>query len=308
MAIRGAFRLFQVGGINVLLHWSWFLVALIEIQQRSKYFSSPLWNVLEYLALFVLVLLHEFGHALACRSVGGQANTILLWPLGGIALVSPPPRPGATLWSIAAGPLVNVVMAFALLSLGLVLRMTGILAASPDLSKLLTMLVIINLVLLIFNLLPIYPLDGGQILRALLWFFLGPSTSLVVAAIVGFIGVGLLVVLAMVLHSVWIGIISVFVLFSCWRGLQVGLVQMRMRKAPRRPGYACPTCGAAPPIYPYWMCSKCGTKFDTFVTGARCPQCGTTFELTRCTECGNAHPLSAWQVGVPPLPGTLPNA
>ena len=69
------------------------------------------WPVLEYLALFVIVLVHEFGHALACRQVGGQANQIVLWPLGGVAYVAPPPRPGATLWSIAAGPLVNVVLA-----------------------------------------------------------------------------------------------------------------------------------------------------------------------------------------------------
>ena len=66
--------------------------------------------MLEYLALFVIVLLHEFGHALACRQVGGQADQIVLWPLGGVAYVAPPPRPGATLWSIAAGPLVNVVL------------------------------------------------------------------------------------------------------------------------------------------------------------------------------------------------------
>ena len=53
---------------------------------------------------------HEFGHALACRQVGGSANQIILWPLGGVAYVNPPQRPGATLWSIAAGPLVNVAL------------------------------------------------------------------------------------------------------------------------------------------------------------------------------------------------------
>ena len=49
-----------------------------------------------YLALFSIVLLHEFGHALACRQVGGKADQIVLWPLGGVAYVAPPPRPGAT--------------------------------------------------------------------------------------------------------------------------------------------------------------------------------------------------------------------
>ena len=56
------------------------------------------------------MLLHEFGHALACRQTGGHADTIVLGPLGGIAFVQPPPRPGAYLWSLAAGPLVNVIL------------------------------------------------------------------------------------------------------------------------------------------------------------------------------------------------------
>ena len=58
----------------------------------------------------LIVLIHEFGHQLACRSVGGQTHDIVLWPLGGVAYVSPPQRPGAQLWSIAAGPLVNVIL------------------------------------------------------------------------------------------------------------------------------------------------------------------------------------------------------
>src|SRR5439155_2197999 len=92
------------------VHWSWLVVAIFEIQMRANSYTSQAWNVAEYLALFGIVLLHEFGHALACRQVGGRANDIVLWPLGGIAFVSPPPRPGAVLWSIAAGPLVNGVL------------------------------------------------------------------------------------------------------------------------------------------------------------------------------------------------------
>src|SRR6266571_9100819 len=107
---HGSFRLFRFAGIDVFLHWSWFAVAVFEIQGRAKQYSSLSWNAVEYVGLFLIVLLHEFGHALACRQVGGQANQIVLWPLGGVAYVSPPPRPGATLWSIAAGPLVNVAL------------------------------------------------------------------------------------------------------------------------------------------------------------------------------------------------------
>ena len=105
---RNAIRLFRFNGIDLSLHWSWFLIAAYEISNRQRAYSSITWNILEYLALFLIVMLHEFGHALACRQVGGIANQIVLWPLGGVAYVNPPQRPGATLWSIAAGPLVNV--------------------------------------------------------------------------------------------------------------------------------------------------------------------------------------------------------
>src|SRR4029077_19800622 len=81
-----------------------------QLTQRLNNYHSRIFAVYEYLALFGIVLLHEFGHALACRQTGGIANQIVLWPLGGIALVEPPRRPGAVLWSIAAGPLVNVAL------------------------------------------------------------------------------------------------------------------------------------------------------------------------------------------------------
>jgi Zn-dependent protease len=124
-ARRGSIRLFRFAGIDLFLHWSWFLVAAFEIYNRVGRYSSVIWNLLEYLALFLIVMLHEFGHALACRQVGGVANRITLWPLGGIAYVNPPPRPGATLWSIAAGPLVNVVLCPVLFIIGLQVRFVG---------------------------------------------------------------------------------------------------------------------------------------------------------------------------------------
>src|SRR3954469_19253408 len=108
---QGSLKLFRLAGIQVYLHWSWFLVAWYGIQTRRGAYTSLRWNALEYVCLFLIVLMHEFGHSLACRSVGGKADQIVLWPLGGVAYVNPPQRPGAMLWSIAAGPLVNVVLA-----------------------------------------------------------------------------------------------------------------------------------------------------------------------------------------------------
>src|SRR5438552_9098982 len=132
MTSRGSIRLFRFAGVDVFLHWSWFLVAMVEIQSRAGKYGSLTWNVLEYLALFVIVMLHEYGHALACRQVGGRANQIVLWPLGGVAYVDPPPRPGATLWSIAAGPLVNLVLLPILSMLGFLSRSLGWAQAMPN--------------------------------------------------------------------------------------------------------------------------------------------------------------------------------
>ena len=180
---QGAIRLFRYAGIDVFLHWSWFVVALYQIQRPSAY-RSPVWKVAEYLALFAIVTLHEFGHSLACRQVGGNAERIVLWPLGGVAYVDPPQRPGATLWSIAAGPLVNVVLVPVLFGLMLIGGSAGLAETSPDASAWLGMVFTINVVLLVFNLLPVYPLDGGQILRSLLWFVLGRARSLTAASVV----------------------------------------------------------------------------------------------------------------------------
>src|SRR5438445_4192039 len=172
---EGSVHLFRFAGVDVFLHWSWFVVAIIEIQSRSGRYTSVAWNVAEYLALFLIVTLHEFGHALACRQVGGTANKIMLWPLGGVAYVVPPARPGATLWSIAAGPLVNVVLAGVSYALTLWAWHGGWRVTAPHAYRLLWAVALMNLGLLIFNLLPIYPLDGSQILRSLLCFVLGPS-------------------------------------------------------------------------------------------------------------------------------------
>src|SRR5438067_3015543 len=178
---NGSFRLFRVFGIEVFLHWSWFVVAMFEISARTRNYQSPAWNVAEYLTLFFIVLLHEFGHAIACRQVGGQAESIVLWPLGGVAYVNPPPRPGALLWSIAAGPLVNALLVPVTFAIWKISESAQWADVAPDASRFVYMMMLINGGLLLFNILPIYPLDGGQILRALLWFVVGRVRSLAVA-------------------------------------------------------------------------------------------------------------------------------
>jgi Zn-dependent protease len=216
----GTIRLFKFSGITVYLHFSWFLIAAYEFSRRTGVYSSMVWAAFEYLALFAIVLLHEFGHSLACRQTGGVADRIVLWPLGGIAFVNPPRRPGAMLWSIAAGPLVNVIL-LPILSIALTLSRIG-LDDPGDFGLFLYHVWWINLGLLIFNILPVYPLDGGQILRALLWFPLGEIRSLQIASVIGLVGsiglAGLMLLLGTPIF--WTAIMSLFLISRAIAGWQ----------------------------------------------------------------------------------------
>jgi len=310
---QGSIRLFRLFGITVYLHWAWFIAIYYFISQVKGY-SSPVWSVLECLSLFGIVLIHEFGHQLACRSVGGQTHDIILWPLGGVAYVSPPQRAGAQLWSIAAGPLVNVILFPLLMALWLFGRSAGWEDTNHDAYHFVFTLFCINAVLLIFNMMPIYPLDGGQILRSLLWFVFGRAKSLMIASIIGFIGVAGLIVLAILnflsattaseqRQAMWLGIMAVFILMNCWGGLMQARALAKVANAPRREGFACPVCKTAPPLGAIWRCGKCRQSFDTFETQGVCPHCQTQYAATSCPECGSQRPISEWMTSssAPPI-------
>jgi Zn-dependent protease len=233
--MQGTIRLFKFSGIQVYLHFSWFIVAAYQLTQRLNNYHTPIFAVYEYLALFGIVLLHEFGHALACRQTGGTADHIVLWPLGGIAFVNPPRRPGAVLWSIAAGPLVNVALAPVLELLWIFARHAGWADTAPDTFQLIWAIRGINLLLLIFNMLPVYPLDGGQILQALLWFPLGEIRSLQIASVTGLIGGACLAVYALMSWSFWLGIMAFFLLSRAIAGWQYAKVMVAEKKAAETP-------------------------------------------------------------------------
>jgi Zn-dependent protease len=235
--MQGTIRLFKFGGIQVYLHFSWFIVAAYQLTQRLHNYGTPIYAFLEYLSLFAIVLLHEFGHSLACRQVGGSADHIILWPLGGIAFVNPPRRPGAVLWSIAAGPLVNVALVPVLSLLSFFAAQAGWADTAPDMFQLIGTIWSINLVLLIFNMLPVYPLDGGQILQALLWFPLGEIRSLQIASVIGVIGAIALAGLAFLLQMnvVWTAIMAFFLLSRAIAGWQYAKVMIAEKKAAETP-------------------------------------------------------------------------
>ena len=292
---QGSLKLFRLLGIDVYAHWSWFLAFYILPKLWERQYSNYGWNVLEVLGLFCIVLTHEFGHQLACRSVGGNTHDIVLWPLGGVAYVSPPERPGAQLWSIAAGPLVNVILIPIFALLVSASYHLGWYDTHPDIYQLVRNIWRINIAILIFNMMPVYPLDGGQILRSLLWFVFGRANSLLAASVIGFIGVTALILLAIFAKSIWLGIMAVFILMNCWGGLKHAQALARIAKLPRREGFACPSCNTAPPLGELWRCGKCGKAFDTFLTQGICPHCGTQFNATQCLDCGTSRPVAEWR-------------
>jgi Zn-dependent protease len=286
--------LFRFAGIDVYLHWSWILLALFGIQNRAAGYSSLVWPALELLSLMVIVALHEIGHLLACRRVGGRADRIVLRPFGGAANVSPPPRAGATLWCAAAGPLVNAAL-FLMFSVLLTLPQLDAWAGSrPDTYHLLLAVWRLDLVVLFFNLLPVYPLDGGQMLQSLLWFLVGRARSLILTAYIGFVGAGLLVLLAGVAHDGWLRILCALAVVYCWGGLRRARALSGLAAAPRRQGLACPACQDAPRIGAFWRCGKCGGEFDVFDRRGVCPNCGARAEAVPCLSCGTVNSPQAF--------------
>lgn len=290
--LPGGIKLFQAFGIDVYLHWAWVIVAYIAFQDRAPGYHNPAWAMAEVLALFGIVLIHEFGHALACRSVGGRAEHIMLWPLGGVAFVQPPFRPGAMLWSIVAGPLVNVVLAPIF---GILLFVVGpkLVAQGSDLNSFLFSLFAINLVLLIFNMLPIYPLDGGKIVWSVLWFFVGPATSLMVAAYLGLVGIAIGVVYALSVGDWWLILIAAFAGWQCKVGLEEAKL-IRRRALVQRVPTSCPSCNRPPPTGPYWQC-ECGGLFDLPGENGTCPHCGRAHSIVVCPYCMEQAPLFEWR-------------
>jgi Zn-dependent protease len=246
--------------------------------------------------------LHEFGHALACRQVGGRADQIVLWPLGGVAYVRPPARPGAVLWSIAAGPLVNVALVPVTIGLLVLAQFQEWDETNADAYQYLSMMARLNLVLLIFNLLPIYPLDGGQILQALLWFVLGRARSLFIVSVTGMAAGVAVVGLAVLKGELWIGLLAAFVAFRSWAGFKQARLLARLARAPRNPDAACPSCGAHPLQGDVWVCDQCSTRFDTFAHRGVCPGCGKQFLETECIDCLRGHPITEWFGAVPQPP------
>ena len=223
-------QLGSIAGIRVQVHWTFLLIIGWVILTSVLSGMSPLgtaMNVAFILVLFGCVLLHELGHALAARLFGIPTRDITLLPIGGVARLERMPRkPYQELVVALAGPAVNVVIAAGLLAILLPTVGPGGLAAVPLRSGgFLQQLLIVNVMLVAFNMLPAFPLDGGRVFRALLAMVFSYATATRVAAVVGqicAIGFGLLG-----LANPFMLIIAAFIFFSA--GTEAQQVAIRER-------------------------------------------------------------------------------
>ncbi len=295
---NGSLLIATIAGIGVYVHWSWALVPVVlwTWGAPTGFDASPALLVAQIASVFGVVLLHEFGHALACRQVGGRADTILLTPIGGAAYVLPPARAGATLWSVSAGPLVNVVIGV-LVGIPWALSESGAVAVSPALADYLRFLFVANGLLLAFNLLPIYPLDGGQMLYASLWVLLPREISLKIATSAGMVGGMGLVGLALLAGDMLGVMVAGWIALRSWGTFQYAGRAFRSAAppGPRHLDVVCPGCAAHPVMGPYWRCTECDSRFDTFEYAAMCPGCGFEAPDTQCPECRRRFPWRSWR-------------
>src|SRR3989338_8779962 len=183
-------RIGTFAGIDVYVHTTFLiLIAWVAFAhwQTGHSAAAAMEGVAFILALFGCVVLHEFGHALTARRFGIKTRDITLLPIGGLArLERMPDDPRQELWVALAGPAVNVVIAAALF---FSLRLTASLWSLSDAARVgggvVSQLMWVNVVLVAFNLLPAFPMDGGRVLRALLARRLAYARATQIAATVG---------------------------------------------------------------------------------------------------------------------------
>jgi len=177
---------FRVAGIQLRIHITFLLlIAWLAFGYYSQGGSAVAASrVIFVLLLFLCVVLHEFGHAFAAKAFGINTPDITLLPIGGVArLERMPEEPVQELIIAVAGPLVNVVIALGLFVVG---GAQGLLNRSTvEGGGLIAQLLTINIILVLFNLLPAFPMDGGRVLRALLATRMSYARATQVAATVG---------------------------------------------------------------------------------------------------------------------------
>jgi Zn-dependent protease/CBS domain-containing protein len=222
--MTGGFNLGSVWGIPIKLHWTLFIVFAMLVWSLGSFFFPEAYPMLSPGQAYILaavtgvlffasILLHELGHARVALREGVPVKGITLMILGGVAEISEAPKTAGAEFRIAAGgPLVSLALVILFQGLYLLDRNIPPLAAPSE------WLARINLLLLLFNLIPGYPLDGGRMLRAAVWHFTGNEqtgwkVALASGQIVsfGFIAIGVYFIIGgNVWNGVWIALIGWF--------------------------------------------------------------------------------------------------
>ncbi len=224
--MKSSMRLFRIAGIDVGVHYTWlFIFVLISVSLAAGFFPQnyPGWSTATYwttgilaaILLFVSVLLHELAHSLVAQARGMEVSSITLFIFGGVSnLQEEPEKPRTEFFMAIVGPLTSLVLAGAFWGL-----MQPVSDPASPLAAMLGYLALINLILGIFNLLPGFPLDGGRVLRSILW---GASENLLratnIAATVGRVfgwtliaaGIVQLLFTGNILGGIWLAFIGWF--------------------------------------------------------------------------------------------------
>jgi Zn-dependent protease len=244
--INWSFRAGRLFGIDIRVHIVFVICAVVlvwmEIPKNGDQVGWSLSRVLMgalgvYAMLFLIVLLHEFGHCFGARHTGGEADEILLWPLGGLAYTNPPHNAVAHMITTIAGPLVNVLLCM-MATLALV-AWTGRLGAvpwnplhpmwpaDPSFTPTAAQLWLIRFFglsyfLLLVNLLPIFPFDGGRIVQAWLWPRKGYHRSMEIATGTGMVGAIVVGLVGLFMEQSWLVLmIAVFGYLTCWQNRRI---------------------------------------------------------------------------------------
>lgn len=227
--MKWSLKLGRWAGIDVYLHVTFLLLLLIVgwvYWQEEPSARSVISGVGFFVAVFGCVLLHEFGHALMARRYGVGTRDITLLPIGGVArLERMPDKPVQELWVALAGPAVNVVIAAVLLAV--LAFKNGVLSERLNFTggALLERLLLVNLFMIGFNLLPAFPMDGGRVLRSLLAMRMDYARATQIAATLGQVMAVLFVIAGFLLSHVMLMVIAFFV----WAGAaqETNMAQVR---------------------------------------------------------------------------------
>ena len=195
--MQAQIKLGRLFGIRIGLHYSWFIIAFLIVFSLVEQFvvvhrdwrRGVIWGtaILTAALFFVCIVLHELGHSVVAQRHRIHVPSIVLFALGGVSqMEGESPDAKTEFWMALAGPLVSVLIGFSCLALAVVLGWGGISLSATPVAALLAWLAYINFMLAIFNLIPGYPLDGGRVLRAAIWWVTGNmERSTRIASLVG---------------------------------------------------------------------------------------------------------------------------